>query len=107
MYWKNQNWKTRSLFDIASYYFKPQKLQGLYPNDIVIKLRERNIEWEEMPNFYKFGTFVKKHKYEKVEINEKEEKIKSKRTRAVTRSFDFNSFSPENENFIFCKYWNE
>jgi len=74
---------------------------------VIAKLKEeKGIEWEDQPDNFKYGTYVKK------ELSEKEgenpltnEKVTVMRGSIVSKSFNLKSFSPENLDLVFRKYW--
>ncbi len=65
---------------------------------------EKNVEWEDMPSFYKYGSFIKKEKYVIDAVDKQGVAVKAIRTRAVLRSFSMNKLTDENLNFIVSKY---
>lgn len=83
-------------------------MHGLGTTALIEKLKaEKNIDWEDQPNAFKYGSMVKKEIYEKEAVDHKTgEKVIAKRTRLVTKSFKLSGFNEENINLIFKKYWN-
>ena len=65
-------------------------------------LRSKNIIWESLPTFIKYGLYCKKILYETDVINPNGEKVS--RSRYEFKNFKI-SFSEENINMLMSKYW--
>ena len=65
-------------------------------------LRSKNIIWESLPTFIKYGLYCKKILYEIDVINPNSEKVS--RSRYEFKNFKI-SFSEENINMLMSKYW--
>jgi len=67
---------------------------------------EKNIDFESFPDFFKYGTFVKKEPYQiTVTDSQSKEEVPVTRTRTLSKSFDLGKFSQQNIDLIFRKYW--
>ena len=65
---------------------------------------EKNIDWNDCPNWYKWGTFIKKETFTLETETPKGEKVTARRHRTAFRSFPLTGFSEENVKFLLCKY---
>eukprot|EP01118_Nematostelium_gracile_P008700 TRINITY_DN2887_c0_g1_i1.p1 TRINITY_DN2887_c0_g1~~TRINITY_DN2887_c0_g1_i1.p1 ORF type:complete len:283 (+),score=74.16 TRINITY_DN2887_c0_g1_i1:85-849(+) len=105
----------RSVFDcrrnavsaLGRAYFSDRELDKLGTTAIVEKLKnEKGVLWDDQINQFKFGSFTKKEMFEKeAEDFKTKEKIIAKRTRLVSKSFDLVTFTEENLDLVFRKYW--
>jgi len=70
-------------------------------------LAQKGLSWDNMPDAYKFGTFIKKERFEIDGTNPKGESVKALRSKVVAKSIDMGKFNEENLKFILSKYINE
>jgi len=101
--------KRNSVSGLAQKVLGAKKCHGLNTKQKLEACLEEGRDWNEMPDPYKFGIFVKKELYIKEVPDHKDENkmVKATRGRVVAKSFDLKGFSPENVQLIFSKYWPE
>lgn len=59
------DYRRNSIAGLAQKNFSTKALHGLHGGQMIEKLiKEKNIDWNEMPGWYKWGAFVKLQKYE-------------------------------------------
>lgn len=94
---------------LAQAHFSAKALQNLSRNQQRQKLiDEKNISWDDEPNWFKYGALIKKELYEKDAVNPKtNEVVKAKRSRLVMKAFQLRTFTPELVKVITDKYWDE
>jgi len=103
--WRSRfDYRRNSISGLARAHFSTKEMHGLSSPQLLEKLADKGIHWDQMPNSYKYGDFVKREKYEMEAQTPKGEKVNVMRTRTVVKSFDLVGFSKENEDFLCCKY---
>eukprot|EP01121_Diplochlamys_sp_Union-15-3_P012488 TRINITY_DN3745_c0_g1_i1.p1 TRINITY_DN3745_c0_g1~~TRINITY_DN3745_c0_g1_i1.p1 ORF type:complete len:445 (+),score=77.41 TRINITY_DN3745_c0_g1_i1:50-1336(+) len=106
--WRHRfDYRRNSISSLAFKYFNNKTLQGLNGKQMREKLlKEKNINWEDMPGWYKYGVFVKRELYQK-EVEQKDgKKIQATRTRTVSHAIELQaSYTTEIEKFILSKYF--
>jgi len=106
--WRIKDCKRNSKNNLGHYQFSQKELEGLTPTQVVQKLiKDRGINWEDMPGPYKWGVFIKKAKYEKEGFNPKTgETLIANRTRVVMASINLHSFSEDSIKLLMEKFAN-
>jgi len=69
--WRMTDAKRNSKNNLGHMHFAQKDVEGLHPGQILEKLLEKGIDWNEMPPAYKWGSFVKKGQYQKLSENPK------------------------------------
>lgn len=94
---------------LAQAHFSAKALHGLSRKQQKQKLLdEKNIDWEDQPNWFKYGALIKKELYEKEAINPKtQETLTVTRTRVICKSFQLSTFSENLVKLLLDKYWGE
>jgi len=106
MIWRcHYDCRRNSVFGLAQAHFSAKKLQGLNGKEMIALLKdEKQINWEDMPDHFKFGTFLKKEKFTIDAVDAKTgENVAAERSRIVSKSFDI-GYSDDNVKFVVCKY---
>jgi len=117
------NIKWRHLFDyrrnsisgLARKHFRAKVLHGLHGDQMLEKLKkEKNVDWHDMPVWYKWGAFVKSQNYSatvwvgKNQGKEQPTQITVTKTRTVTRIFEMKKqHNPDDENWILKPFCSE
>jgi len=105
--WRMTDAKRNSKNNLGHIHFAQKEVEGLHPGQILEKLLEKGVDWNEMPPAYKWGSFVKKGQYQKISENPKTgEKITAIRSRVAVGSFDLR-FSEDNLKLITEKFTND
>jgi len=68
---------------------------------------EKNIDWNECPDWYKWGTFIKKETYLLETETPQKVKVTAKRHRNEAKSFPLNGFDQQHVKFLLSKYLDE
>jgi len=99
--------RRNSVFALAATLFSKKELMNLGTTAMLKKMKsEKNVDWEDCPNEFKYGTFVKKEMYEKeAEDYHTKETISVKRTRLLRKSFKLDGHNDANIDLLFRKYW--
>ena len=105
----NYDCERNSRTNLGRAFFSTKEMNGLKAREVVEKLKtEKNIDWDSYPMGYKYGTFIKKTKYEKIVQNPKTgETIPCTRTRLEAFSFKIADFDPKYDSVFTLKTWNE
>jgi len=106
--WRTFDYRRNSIACLAFKYFNNKSLHKMNGKQMREKLvAEKGVHWEEMPNWYKFGVFVKRELYQKETTNPQSgEKAVATRTRIVNHSIELQSvYTVENEKFILSRYF--
>ncbi|EFC39327.1 predicted protein [Naegleria gruberi] len=84
-------------------------MHGLKARQVVEKLKEdKNVDWNDYPMGYRYGTFIKKSKYEKNVKNPKTgEELVCMRTKSEAFSFKLEDFDSKYIELFNLKTWNE
>lgn len=69
--------------------------------------QEKEIDWNDCPDWYKWGTYIKKEAYLLDAETPQKEKVTVKRHRTTTRSFPLPTFTVEHMKFLLCKFLDE
>jgi len=101
--------RRNSILNLGAANFSAKQLHGLKTGEIRDKLlNDKGIDWATFPLAYKFGTFVKKEKFEKEVTDPKTgELIKVMRSRVVTRALEMKGFRHYYKYLLFGKHWND
>eukprot|EP01130_Rhizamoeba_saxonica_P004441 TRINITY_DN1814_c0_g1_i1.p1 TRINITY_DN1814_c0_g1~~TRINITY_DN1814_c0_g1_i1.p1 ORF type:complete len:221 (-),score=56.48 TRINITY_DN1814_c0_g1_i1:65-727(-) len=100
------DYRRNSISGLAQAHFSSRELHGKNTKQQIEMLEEINISWDECPDWYKYGTYVKKEYYIK-STEVKGEMIDAIRSRIVSKSFEIeNTFSKEMEDWVVQKTWN-
>jgi len=99
--------RRNSVFALAQSLYPAQQLMNLGTTSLIEKMKkEKNVDWEDQPPAFKYGSFVKKEIYEKEgEDYKTKEKRTFTRTKVVTKSFKLGGHNEKNVDMIFSKYW--
>ena len=94
---------------LAQAHFSAKTLHGLSSKEQKEKLKnEKQINWDDEPNWFKYGALVKKELYMKKSSNPKTgEEVEAQRSRMVTKSFQLRQFSETLVQVVLGKYWDE
>ncbi len=60
--WRQQDWKRNSLQMLAQYYFSAKELHGKNSIAMDAMLAEKGVEWRNLNDVFKYGTFITKDK---------------------------------------------
>lgn len=64
--WRQQDWKRNSIQMVAQTYFSHKELQGLNNDQVMKKLESIGKQWDLVPSYSRFGTFICDTKFGKV-----------------------------------------
>jgi len=97
--------RRNSISGMAQANFRQSILTGRKGHEMLQMLKEKNIDWYSSPNWYRFGTLIKKRKIEKEAINQlTREAVTVLRTETVHASASIiESFSPERVQLVMAK----
>jgi len=101
--------RRNSILNLGAANFSAKQLHGLKTGQIREKLlNDKGIDWATYPEAFKFGTFVKKEKFEKEVTDPKTGNLlKVMRSRVVARTLEMKGFRTYYKYLLFGKYWNE
>ena len=71
VFWRFIDARKNSISMLAQAHFSSKQLHGKNQDDRLVLLREKGVEWEDLPDRYKYGTFVKRQTVER-NLTEKE-----------------------------------
>jgi len=97
--------RRNSISMLAQANFPPERLHGVSANSVLRMLHEeKGMAWEEEPQFFRFGCFIKKEQYQKPAYNPMtQQEVVATRTRSASRSFEFR---PEEASaFLLARFW--
>lgn len=110
-----QNLLWRSVFDgrrnsisgLAHANMSTKEMHGKSSKELINILKEKGIDWESYPDYFKFGAFSKREKFMKETLDPiKNEMVWVERTRVTNRSFNLSKMNPLSAVvLIFSKYW--
>lgn|SRR3990167_2598910 len=108
-------WRSRydternSVSMLAQANFSHKVLEGLSKKDQKAKLlNDKQINWDEEPNWFKYGDTLKKELFDKECENPKTgEKTIAKRAKIVAKAFRYENFRQEFIDLLYAKYWND
>ncbi|KAL9646055.1 hypothetical protein ABK040_007935 [Willaertia magna] len=105
----NFDCQRNSITNLGRSFYSQKEMNGLKPNQVIKKLKEeKNINWENYPKSYRFGSFIKKYLIEKEGLDVKSGKsVVFKRNRYDAYAFSLNSFDEKYVRFLLAKNWNE
>jgi hypothetical protein len=103
--WRSHyDFRRNSISTYARSFFSTKEMHKLNSPQLIQKMKdEKNVDWNDLPAEYKYGTFIKKERFIK-QVEVKGKVIDANRSRPVALSFEFSKFSAENENFLVSKY---
>jgi len=105
--WRSHfDYRRNSISGLARCHFSTKQLHKLNSPKLLEMLKEKGVSWEDMPDAYKYGTYIKKERFTIEATNNKGEKVQAQRSRVVALSIDIDKFSEKNLNFIVSKYIN-
>jgi len=106
VFWRaSHDFRRNSIAGLAQAHFPHKALQGLNTAQMLAKLKEeKNIEWDDCPDWYKWGIYVKKESYMLETDTPKGEKVTVKRHRVVSSSFPIPSFDQVHVQYLLCKH---
>merc|ERR1712137_287774 len=104
----NYDCQRNSVSLLALSLFGHKSIEGLSKTQMKEKmLSEKQVDWNQEPNWYKHGSLIKKELYDKECVDQKtQQTILAKRSRFVCHSFHM-KFSDDLVNTMFSKYWND
>jgi len=87
--------------------YNQKELQGIGSTKLQEKMKiEKNVDWENMPDEFKYGSMCKRETFEKeCEDPITKQMMKVQRSRVVTKSLKLEGFNEQNINLIMAKYW--
>lgn len=99
--------RRNSISSLGRAYFSAKELKYLNSIQIMEKLRnEKNVDWNESPEAFRYGTFVKKEIYEKAFVNpQTNESGMCKRTRTAVKPLPIDRFDRKWIPLLLSKYW--
>jgi len=101
VYWRaSYDCARNSVHGLAMCHFSPKELHGKNRSEMKQMLLEKKVDYEAMPDAFKFGTFVKK-KLETIDAIDRKTGESVKTTRTVQVSFSKKDF---NQEFIISRY---
>eukprot|EP01129_Flabellula_baltica_P017407 TRINITY_DN963_c0_g1_i1.p1 TRINITY_DN963_c0_g1~~TRINITY_DN963_c0_g1_i1.p1 ORF type:complete len:308 (-),score=85.61 TRINITY_DN963_c0_g1_i1:21-944(-) len=108
MMWRaSYDYRRNSISGLAQAYFSQKQLDGKSTKDQLAMLEEKGVFWEECPEWYKYGTIVKKERYLK-EAEYKGEPLTVIRGRMTSKSIEIDKkFDEEQAEYLLGKYWPE
>jgi len=101
------DYRRNSISGLARCHFSTKQMHKLNSKALLDMLAQKGLSWDNMPDAYKFGTFIKKERFEIDGTNPKGESVKALRSKVVAKSIDMGKFNEENLKFIVSKYINE
>lgn len=94
-----------SVSNLAHCHFPQKEILKIGTQSLKKKLLEKGIDWEKMPDSFKYGSFIKKRLVEKTAINEQtKEEVKVLRGETIIINKFISSFTQENLEWILAKY---
>ncbi|KAG2378763.1 hypothetical protein C9374_007911 [Naegleria lovaniensis] len=105
----NYDCERNSRTNLGACFFSTKEMNGLRASQVVEKLKtEKQIDWESYPMGFKYGTFIKKTKYEKtVHVEKTGQTMTCMRTKMDAYSFKLDSFDLKYTPLFTLKTWNE
>jgi tRNA(His) guanylyltransferase len=105
VYWRARyDYRRNSIAGLAQHHFAHRDLQGLNTTQQLAKLlNEKGIDWNDCPEWYKFGTLVKRESYILQTTTPKGEAVEAIRTRIMSMPFQLDTFNGENVRTLLCK----
>lgn len=111
---QNILWRSRydcvrnSKNSLGQTHFNPKSLMGVNSEQVVLKLKqEKGIDWEQQPNEYKFGSFVKKIKFYKDAVDQKTNMpVRVERSKLESFSFLLN-LDEKSQQFLMSEFYEE
>ncbi|KAF0983093.1 hypothetical protein FDP41_011071 [Naegleria fowleri] len=105
----NYDCERNSRTNLGACFFSTKEMNGLRASQVVEKLKtEKQIDWNSYPMGFKYGTFIKKSKYEKtVHVEKTNQTMTCTRTKMDAYSFKLDSFDPKYIQLFTLKTWNE
>jgi tRNA(His) guanylyltransferase len=86
------DYRRNSIAGLAQFHFPHQQLQGKNTTEMLQMLKEKGVDWNECPDWYKFGTCLKKESFSTEVTTPKGEKVQCRRNRIITRCINFTGF---------------
>merc|ERR1719229_170009 len=103
--------RRNSVSALARKYYSPKEMHGKGRHELVEMMkREKNVNWDDAPMAFRFGTFVKRELYEKEfvrMVRDKEQRGMAKRTRMAGIPIQLEHFEEKYMNMLLSKYWTE
>jgi len=97
------DYRRNSIAGLAQHHFTHRELQGLSTKEQMAKLiDEKGIDWNDCPEWYKYGTLLKRESFVLQTAVPSGQNVEAHRTRLVTMPFQLD-FSEENVRFLMCK----
>ena len=105
----NYDCERNSRTNLGRAFYSTKEMHGLKARQVVEKLKEdKNVDWNDYPMGYRYGTFIKKSKYEKNVKNPKTgEELVCMRTKSEAFSFKLEDFDSKYIELFNLKTWNE
>jgi len=98
------DYRRNSISGLAQHHFIHSELQGLNTAQLLAKLKqEKGVDWNECPEWYKFGTLIKREQFIHNATTPKGEAVEAIRTRVISMPFTLATFSAENIHTLLCK----
>eukprot|EP01084_Bolivina_argentea_P041840 77234_1 len=97
-----------SISSLARKYFSQKQMHGKGKKDLIEMMKtEKNVDWNEQPLAFRYGTFVKRELYdlEYVKKGKIEEKGMTKRTRVTAIPIELDKFDEKYIYMLMSKYW--
>ena len=96
--------RRNSISALGQAHYTPQELHRVSALETLRRLRdEKGVEWDEQPPWFRFGTYVKKERYEKRAYNPvTSEQVMAERTRYTRCSF---ALEPDDAAFLLDRVW--
>jgi tRNA(His) guanylyltransferase len=95
--------------NLGHIYFSTKEMHGLKAREVVEALKEKkNVDWNDWPLAFRYGTFVKKIIVNKMGHNpqtNQDELVERRELKAY--AIHFKGFQEEHTKLLLCKHWNE
>eukprot|EP01090_Pellita_catalonica_P020023 TRINITY_DN6979_c0_g1_i1.p1 TRINITY_DN6979_c0_g1~~TRINITY_DN6979_c0_g1_i1.p1 ORF type:complete len:316 (+),score=51.02 TRINITY_DN6979_c0_g1_i1:47-994(+) len=103
--WRScRDFRRNSMATLAQHNFSQKQLHKKNTRDMVAMLKaEKNIDWNNEPKWYKYGSFIKKQSVLKKATTPEGEEVEVTRHEFVEISFDFDQ-EPEQARFLLSKF---
>ncbi|KAL6070841.1 Thg1 domain-containing protein [Balamuthia mandrillaris] len=105
VYWRaSYDFKRNSIAGLAQHYFSHKELQGLNTTQMLEKLeKEKQIDWNDCPDWYKWGAYVKKGSYHHVGKDRNGQEVMVVRHCPVVVKKPTEKLDETNIKFLLCK----
>jgi len=105
MWRSSYDYRRNSISGLAQAHFSQKQLNSKNTKEQIVMLEEKGVHWSECPDWYKYGTIIKKERLLK-ETEVKGEMITALRSRISSRSFEIErNFEQAQAELLLAKHW--